>query len=90
MLPAMRFAIFIDPIALESFSGNHDTKKGEFEGGLAPSNHAIWYGFGGISLFRAKSPTRRACRYVITVQNIIKNTRNRQFSMSTCGFKKIS
>ena len=85
----MRFAIFIDPIALESFSGNRDTKKGEFEGGLAPSNHAIWYGFPKISLFWAKSPTRRACHYVITGQNIIKNTRNQQFSMSTCGLKKV-
>ena len=51
MLPSMRFAIFIDRIALESFSGNHDTKKGEFEGDLAPSNHVIWYGFETINLF---------------------------------------
>ena len=86
----MRFAIFIEPIALETFSGNHNTKKGEFEGDLAPSNHVIWYGFATISLFWAKSPTRRACHYVITGQNIIKNTRNQQFSMSTCGLKKSS
>ena len=54
MLQAMRFAIFIDPIALESFPDNRNTKKGEigeFEDGLAPSNHVIWYGFAGISLF---------------------------------------
>ena len=47
----MRFTIFIDPIALETFSGNHNTKKGEFEGDLASSNHVIWYRFATISLF---------------------------------------
>ena len=51
MLQAMRFAIFIDPIALESFSGNHNTKKGEFEGDLASSNHVISCGFASIAWF---------------------------------------
>ena len=30
----MWFAIFIDPIVLETFSGNHNTKKGGFKDDL--------------------------------------------------------
>ena len=51
MLQAMRFAIFIESIALETFSGNHNTEKGEFEDDLALSNHVISCGFASIAWF---------------------------------------
>ena len=90
MSQTMWLAIFIDPIVLETFSGNHNTKKGEFKDDLVLYNSVISYGFAKNCSFWGKSPTWRTCQCRITSPNIIKNTRNRQFSMSTCGLKKSS
>ena len=50
----------------------------------------IWENFSFWLKIWGTSPSCKACRYHITELNFIKNTRNRQISMSTCGLKKIS